>query len=268
MAPDSPTPTADGLLAQTVGPARLLSINRPQRRNALVPDLARRMADELTAAAADPHLHTVVLRGSGGHFCVGLDLKWYLSLGHKPSRALLEQGLRAFQDTIRGIVMCPLPVVAVLEGSVAGFGLDLALACDLRIATETASLSSAFARMGLVPDGGSTYMLPRLVGMTHALSLLLAGETVDAERARAIGLVSNVVLHRDVEPAITALTGRLAAQSRGSLERIKALARHDDRLALEAQLELEGNAQLDALRSQDFRARLQEFLAKGHSPTP
>lgn len=265
MAPDSPAPTADPLLAQTVGPARVLTINRPERRNALVPDLAGRVAEELAAAARDPDLRTVILRGAGGHFCVGLDLKWYLSLGEAPNRSLLERGLGAFQDTIRGIVTCPLPVVAVLEGSAAGFGLDLALACDLRIATETASLSSAFARMGLVPDGGSTYLLPRLIGMSQALSMLLGGETVDAARARAMGLVSIVVSPQGVEPAVTALTERLAAQSRDSLERIKALARRDDRLALDARLRLEADAQVDALLSQEFRQRLRAFLAKNRT---
>ncbi len=183
-----PTETVPTILvAHTVGAARFLLLNRPERRNALVPDLARKLAAEVRAAEQDKGIRAVALRGAGGHFSVGLDLKWYLTLGDTPPRSVLEEGLRAFQDTIRAVVRSPLPIIALLEGSVAGFGLDLALACDLRIAAHTTTLSSAFAQMGLVPDGGSTYTLPRLVGTEHASSILMSGETVDAERAQSIG---------------------------------------------------------------------------------
>jgi 2-(1,2-epoxy-1,2-dihydrophenyl)acetyl-CoA isomerase len=258
-----PTVAAGSLLvAQSVGAARILIFNRPERRNALVPEMAHRIADELTAAADDPGVRTVLLRGAGGHFCVGLDLKWYLSLGTTPDRQTLENGLRAFQDTIRAIVRSPLPVVAMLEGSVAGFGLDLALACDLRIASQTASLSSAFARMGLVPDGGATYTLPRLVGMEHALAILVGGETVDAERAQSIGLVTTVVSDDRLEDAAAALVERIAEQSASSITHIKRLARSDDRSLLDERLVVEGQAQIEALLSPEFRARLEAFLAR------
>lgn len=258
-----PTETVPTMLvAHTIGVARFLLLNRPERRNALVPDLARKLAAEVQAAEQDEVMRAVVLRGASGHFCVGLDLKWYLTLGDTPARSVLEDGLRAFQDTIRTIVRSPLPVIALLEGSVAGFGLDLALACDLRIAAHTATLSSAFAQLGLVPDGGSTYTLPQLVGAEHARSILIGGETVDAERAQAIGLVSTVTTEDNLEAAAIALVERIASQSRRSIAQIKALTGADSRPALEARLEREGHAQVEALRSREFRARLDAFLGK------
>jgi 2-(1,2-epoxy-1,2-dihydrophenyl)acetyl-CoA isomerase len=262
MTDDDARASAGELQAHTIGAARVLLLNRPERRNALVPDVARRLAIELHAAGGDPALRAVVLRGAGGHFCVGLDLKWFLSLGATPAQAVLEEGLAAFQDTVRAVVRCPLPVIAALEGSVAGFGLDLALACDLRIAARTASFASAFARMGLVPDGGSTYTLPRLVGTSRAAALLLGVVTPDAREALELGLVNDVVEPAQLDAAVHALVGRIAESARSSGERIKAWLRADDREALERRLKLEGRAQLDALRSEEFQARLRAFVGR------
>ena len=183
----------DELLSHADGAVHRLTINRPARRNALTPALARAIAEALDQVEESGQAELVVLRGAGGHFSAGLDLHWLRSLGEVPAVADLQRGLADFQAAVLAVVRCPVPVLAVLEGTAAGFGLDLALACDLRLASTTASFTSAFARMGLVPDGGSTFTLPRLVGIGPALRLLLAGETIDAARAQAIGLVDEVV---------------------------------------------------------------------------
>src|SRR5262249_61906055 len=120
----------------------------------------------------------VILAGAGGHFCAGLDLQWLQSLGNTPTTSDLQRGLGDFQAAVLAIVRCPVPVIAVVQGTAAGFGFDLAVACDLRIAGQGATFTSAFARMGLVPDGGSTFTLPRLIGPGPALRLLLAGGPV------------------------------------------------------------------------------------------
>ncbi|MDQ3138045.1 MAG: enoyl-CoA hydratase/isomerase family protein, partial [Gemmatimonadota bacterium] len=183
----------DELLSQSDGTIHRLTLSRPARRNALIPGLARSLADALDGVVDAGQTELVVLRGAGGHFSAGLDLHWLRSLGDAPSLTELQRGLADFQAAILAVVRCPVPVLAVVEGTAAGFGLDLALACDLRVASTTATFTSAFARMGLVPDGGSTFTLPRLVGIGPALRLLLAGETIDAARAQAIGLVDEVV---------------------------------------------------------------------------
>ena len=169
---------SEELLSREDGPVHRLTLNRPARRNALTPDLAAAITRELDLVEERGRAHVVVLGGAGGHFCAGLDLHWLRSLGGVPSLSELQRGLAAFQSAVLAIVGCQLPVIAEIRGSAAGFGLDLALACDMRFAESGATLASAFSRMGLVPDGGSTFTLPRLVGPGHALRFLMTGESV------------------------------------------------------------------------------------------
>jgi 2-(1,2-epoxy-1,2-dihydrophenyl)acetyl-CoA isomerase len=207
-----------------------------------------------------------VLRGAGGHFSSGLDLRWLQSLGDIPAVADLQHGLADFQSAVLAVVRCPIPVVAVLEGTAAGFGLDLALACDIRVAAADVRLTSAFARMGLVPDGGSTFTLPRLTGIGQAMRLLMAGDTLDAERARAAGLVDEVVEREGLEPRVGELLSALAAAAPGSLRAIKRLVRASEIGGLEQAMAAEGAAQLQALQSPEFRRRLEAFASRA-APT-
>ena len=252
----------DQLLSHAEGAVHRLTINRPARRNALTPDLARAIAGELDRIEEDGRAELVVLRGAGGHFSAGLDLHWLRGLGPTPGVAELQHGLADFQAAVLAVVGCPVPVLAVLEGTAAGFGLDLALACDLRLAATGATFTSAFARMGLVPDGGSTFTLPRLVGIGPALRLLLAGETIDAARAHAIGLVDEVVAVDAIDAEVAALAGRLTAGATSSVRAIKRLVRAQEVGALEQVLAAEGAAQLQALQGPEFRRRLEAFASR------
>jgi len=252
----------DDLLSHADGAVHRLTMNRPARRNALVPGLARAIARELDRVADADGAELVILRGAGGHFCAGLDLHWLRGLGVQPAVADLQHGLADFQAAVLAVVRCPVPVLAVIEGTAAGFGLDLALACDLRLASTDAAFTSAFARMGLVPDGGSTFTLPRLVGLGPALRLLLAGETIDAARAQAIGLVDEVVDGAALETEVDALAGRLTAGASSSVRAIKRLVRATEIGVLEQVLAAEGAAQLQALQGPEFRARLEAFAAR------
>jgi enoyl-CoA hydratase/carnithine racemase len=250
------------LLSEAGGAVHRLTLNRPARRNALTPDLARALADQLDRVDESGGTEVVVLRGAGGHFCAGLDLHWLRDLGESPGIADLQRGLGDFQAAVLAIVRCPVPVLAVVEGTAAGFGLDLALACDLRLAGADATFTSAFARMGLVPDGGSTFTLPRLVGIGPALRLLLAGETIDATRAQAIGLVDEVVRTGAMDDEIAALVRRLTAGATSSVRAIKRLVRAQEVGALEQVLSAEGAAQLQALQAPEFHRRLEAFAAR------
>jgi enoyl-CoA hydratase/carnithine racemase len=252
----------DELLSQVDGPVYRLTISRPARRNALTPSLARSLAEALDWVEESGQAELVVLRGAGGHFSAGLDLHWLRSLGDMPSVAELQRGLADFQAAILAVVRCPVPVLAVVEGTAAGFGLDLALACDLRLASSSATFTSAFARMGLVPDGGSTFTLPRLVGIGQALRLLLAGETIDAARAQAIGLVDEVAASADLDVEVAALADRLTAGATSSVRAIKRLVRSQEIGALEQVLATEGAAQLQALQGPEFRRRLEAFASR------
>ncbi len=209
-----------------------------------------------------------MVRGAGGHFSAGLDLHWLQSLGGSPTVAQLQQGMHDFQSAVLAVVRCPIPVVAVLEGTAAGFGFDLALACDIRLASTGATLTSAFARMGLVPDGGSTFTLTRLTSLGQALRLLLAGDTVDAERARSIGVVDEVAPPAVLEERLGALLGGLTAAAPESVRAIKRLVRASELGALEQALAAEGAAQVQALQGPEFRRRLEAFTARAARTGP
>ncbi len=241
---------------------RSLTLHRPARRNALTPALARALVEELDAAGESAEIRVVVLRGAGGHFSSGLDLHWLRSLGAAPSLDQLQHGLSDFQSAVLAAVRCPLPVVAVLEGTAAGFGLDLALACDIRVASSGAGFTSAFAQMGLVPDGGSTFTLPRLVGVGRALRFLMAGETLDGMRAREIGLVDALADGAALEEEVGRIVGGLVAAAPASLRTIKRLVRAAELGALEQAMAAEGASQVQALQGSEFRRRLEAFAAR------
>jgi enoyl-CoA hydratase/carnithine racemase len=252
---------ADDLLSGADGPAHLLTLNRPARRNALTPEFCRDLAEEIERVSAAGEARVILLAGAGGHFCVGLDLHWLQSLGSSPSLTTLQRGMHDFQSAILAIVHSPLPVVALLDGSCAGFGLDLAAACDIRLAGPGATFTSAFARMGLVPDGGSTLTLPLLMGQSRALRFLLAGETLDAPSALRSGLVDEVVEGGLLEGG-RALVARMATNAETSVRTIKRLCRAAEFGALEQALAAEGAAQIQALQSPEFGRRLAEFASR------
>src|SRR5918997_1309598 len=180
------------LVSESDGPIHRITLNIPARRNALTPEAARAVAQEIEQIEEAGEARVILLSGAGGNFCAGLDLRWLDSLGETPAIVDLQHGLSDFQATIIAIVRCPIPVVAVVQGTAAGFGFDLSLACDMRLAGTSASFTSAFARMGLVPDGGSTFTLPRLVGIGRAMRVLMTDQSVAAQEALSIGLVEEV----------------------------------------------------------------------------
>jgi enoyl-CoA hydratase/carnithine racemase len=253
----------DDLLSRADGPAWRLTLNQPARRNALTPELAQAVATEIERVCAAGAARVILLEGGGGHFCSGLDLRWLETLGPTPGRADIRHGLQRFQSAILAIVRAPLPVIAIVRGTAAGFGVDLAVACDMRLAGTSASFTSAFSRMGLVPDGGSTYGLPRLIGDGAALRFLLASETVNAQSALRWGMVDEVVEDAELEARTAALGAALAANAPGSLASIKRLCRADKLADLTRALEAEGEAQVEAFQSPEFQRRLAAFLARG-----
>src|SRR3954469_2329009 len=200
---------SDELLSQSGGPIHHLTLNRPARRNALTQELARPLAQEIDQIEEACEARVILLSCAGGHFCAGLDLHWLRSLGAGPSIAQLQRGLSDFQSAVIAIVRCPLPVLAVVQGTAAGFGFDLALACDMRLAASSATFTSAFARIGLVPDGGSTFTLPRLGGGGRAMHILMSGDTLYAKEAYSIGLVEEVIEASGLESGVRRIVDSL-----------------------------------------------------------
>jgi 2-(1,2-epoxy-1,2-dihydrophenyl)acetyl-CoA isomerase len=253
---------SEELLSQSGGPIHRLMLNRPARRNALTPALARQLAQKIEQVEEVGEARVILLSGMGGHFCAGLDLHWLSSFRGGPSIADLQHGLSDFQAAVIAIVRCPIPVLAIVQGTAAGFGFDLALACDMRLAGSSASFTSAFARMGLVPDGGSTFTLPRLVGVGRALRVLMTNQTLDAATALSIGLVEEVIDDATLDDGVLRITGELLASADSSIRAIKRLCRAPEVGALEQALSTEGAAQLQALQGPDFLLRLEAFTVR------
>ncbi|HET8622771.1 MAG TPA: enoyl-CoA hydratase/isomerase family protein [Gemmatimonadales bacterium] len=251
------------LVSRADGPAWRITIDRPTRRNAITPDLAGALADEIVGVTERGTACAILVEGGGGHFSAGLDLRWLASLGATPASSEIRAGLAKFQAAILAMVRAPVPVVALVRGSAAGFGVDLAVAADVRLAGTSASFTSAFARMGLVPDGGSTYGLPRLIGDGAALRFLLTGEVVKADAALRIGLVDEVVPDAALDARVAELTAALAGAAAGSVASIKRLCRADEITSLERALRAEAEAQVEAFAGPEFQRRLMEFLARG-----
>ena len=200
----------------------LLTLNRPQRGNGIVPELARDFVAALDLLEADRSVRALVLTGAGRQFSAGADLV--------AMRAYLDTELpvtgepynaRVVFPLIQRVVGSRLPVVAAVNGGATAGGLDLALACDIRLASDTAKLGETYLNLGLPPGNGGTWFLPRLVGSGMAAELVLTGDVVDAARALEIGLVNRVVAPDALIPAAVGLATRIAAKSWRAVEAAK-----------------------------------------------
>jgi 2-(1,2-epoxy-1,2-dihydrophenyl)acetyl-CoA isomerase len=188
-----------------------ITLNRPEALNAVTAGMRERLIELLDGASADPEVRAVVLTGAGRGFCSGADLR--SSSGGSPERLpgdvarVLRQGV---QRLVAAVLDCEKPVLAAVNGTAAGVGVHLALACDLVLAADGASFVEAFARRGLVPDGGGPYLLPRLVGPQRAKELMFFGDAVSAADAERLGLVNRVVPAEELEKTVREWAERLA----------------------------------------------------------
>jgi 2-(1,2-epoxy-1,2-dihydrophenyl)acetyl-CoA isomerase len=246
------------LLVERQGPVTTLIMNRPKTRNALDPELLEALGAGLSEAAADSSARAVVLAGAGDAFCSGADLKGVLGDGN--ATADLGPRIEQFHALIRAIVHAPKPFIAAVRGPAVGFGADLALACDLRVFARDAYLQEKFVAIGLMPDGGGSFWLPRLVGIGRALEFLLLGTRIDAPQALELGLANRVV--DDELAEARALAATLAAGPPLALAAIKGAVRESAVGGIEGALEREKRGQTALLGSQDFREGVAAWAGK------
>ena len=250
------------LLAEDDGVATLV-LNRPEKLNAFAGDMRERLLDALDAVAARPHLRSLVITGAGRAFCAGGDVRHMASLAARGAafeelRPLLEAGRRVV-TRLSGL---PIPTIAAVNGVAAGAGLHLALACDLRVASERATFGATFVRLGLHPDWGGTYFLPRLVGEAKAKELCWLGDVIDAAEALRVGLVQRVVAPEALAGEAEALARRLAQAPATSVRETKRTLGASWTRTLEACVEAELDAQQACWESPDVREGLDAFVAK------
>src|SRR5688572_12044386 len=182
-------PAAPELLVKDQGAVRLIRLQRPSAKNALTLEIVEALHGALESAASTPAVRAVVLSGTPGAFCSGADLRWLAA--QVESVDLIGPTMERFQALTLGIVQLPKPVVAAVTGPAVGFGADLALACDFRVLAEPAYLQEKFVAVGLMPDGGGSYFLTRLLGVGRALEMLMLGSRIDAAQAVSLGLASS-----------------------------------------------------------------------------
>jgi 2-(1,2-epoxy-1,2-dihydrophenyl)acetyl-CoA isomerase len=187
---------SEKLLVSKIDGVLTLALNKPEVRNAIDNEVMTALYEAIIAAKTDDESRVILLTGSGGHFCTGADVKQLMHGLEDDDRAMGDRVYRTLTEVYGPVLLAirhsPKPVIAAVEGYAAGFGCDLALRCDIRLVSETAIFSELFIRVGLIPDGGGTYLLPRLVGMGRALELMMTGKNVGAEEAVQIGLANRM----------------------------------------------------------------------------
>ncbi len=247
------------VLVSTQGAVRTLALNRPQALNALTVALHGELLPALEAAAADTAVRVVVLTGTGRGFCAGQDLADPAMVGGVDVGAVVEQYYRPLANRLRSM---PVPVIAAVNGVAAGAGASLALCCDLVVAARSASFVQAFSRIGLVPDCGGTWLLPRLVGRARALGLAMTGDKLPAEEAQRMGLIWQCVDDAALADTVDALARRLAAMPSQALVETRRLIDTAMPMAFDDALVQEANVQRKLGHAPDFAEGVAAFFAK------
>jgi len=249
------------LLDERDGAVAILTLNRPRAKNALNFELLNALGEGLTRAANAPDVRAVLVTGNGGAFCSGADLKSAMA-EVQGNLGALDTAIDKYHAIIRAIVSAPKPVIAAVDGPAVGFGCDLALACDLRIVSTEAYFQEKFVKIGLMPDGGGTFWLPRLIGLSRAMELMLTGEAVPAQRAFEMGLVNRVVAQSALREDALGLVRSLAKGPPLAFAEMKAAVRASFAGTIDQALDREKAGQLKCLMSSDCMEGVMAWMEK------
>jgi len=244
------------------GPVGTITLNRPDKLNALTVEMVEDMASAVRMLGAAEAVRVIVITGAGKAFCSGADvglLRDLMTRGDEATGRRLVDSLRA---VAHGIREAPQPVVAAVNGVAAGGGANLALACDMRIAADSAQIGQVFMKIGLHPDFGGTYYLPRLVGASKALELILGAELVGAPELLRLGIVNRVVPAAELADATQAWARQIAAAPPLAVRRAKRAVYLSERSTLDEMLDYELDAQLACFRSADGKEGIAAFFEK------
>ncbi|MGN6525893.1 MAG: 2-(1,2-epoxy-1,2-dihydrophenyl)acetyl-CoA isomerase PaaG [Burkholderiaceae bacterium] len=259
-----PLSPADALiLVHQRGAVRVLTLNRPAALNSFTQAMHAELRDALDAAAADPSVRAVLVTGAGRGFCAGQDLNDPAMApgadGRPDIGAVIE---RNYQPLVQRVQAMPVPVVCAVNGVAAGAGANFAFGCDIVLAARSASFIQAFSKIGLIPDCGGTWLLPRLAGRARALALALTGDKLSAVDAERFGLVWQVVDDAELPAQALALAERLAAQPTKALVATRQVLDAAQRLSMDEALALEARVQGELGRADDFAEGVAAFQQK------
>ena len=241
----------------------ILTLNRPEALNSLSMQLLKDLRAAL-AMTTEARARAAILTGAGRAFCAGGDLREMQTIAQQTGNmaAFFEEPLAAFHGCVQSIREMPIPFVAAVNGVCAGAGTNFALACDIVIAAESASFNEGFVKIGLTPDCGGTYFLPRLVGEKIAAEMLMTGDAVTAERAEKIGMINRVVAEEELQSEALKFAARLAKMPTAAIGRIKQMLAVTMNNDLPAQLGVEHSAQIQSGQSNDFKEGVKAFFEK------
>jgi 2-(1,2-epoxy-1,2-dihydrophenyl)acetyl-CoA isomerase len=254
------TDSAEKLLVSLEDGIKRITINRPERRNSIDRETVQLLRDAVIQSAADG-TRVVILTGAGESFCAGADLAATSErdiANYDVTKSLREN----VNPTVLAMRALPVPIIARVHGHAVGVGCNYALACDVIIASEQALFGQVFVRIGLMPDGGGSFFLPRLVGYHKAFELMATGDIIGAQEAHQLGIVNKVVPFAELDSTVDSLAARLAQAPRLAIARIKAGLNHGSQSDLAAALDFEAVNQDACFHSPDFIEGVTAFMQK------
>ena len=248
------------------GAVGIITLNRPEARNALNPEMFQELGSAIQGCR-DPDMRAVIITGSGGSFCAGADVKDFVNQLENSGPEGLHQHLKHLADAFHRNVIIPIrqldkPVIASIHGVAAGGGLSLALACDLRVASDSARFLMAYGNIGATADGGSTYLLPRLIGTARAMERYLSDQPIGAQRALDLGLLNQVFPTAELERSTLEFAARLAQGPTVAYGRVKALFDSSWDASLAGQLDAETEYISNITMTDDFQEGIKAFAEK------
>ncbi len=243
-----------------------ITLNRPEAMNALSGEMSEGLVEAIEEARSDDTVRVVVVTGAGRAFCAGGDLKTMLARGDAERAAGALGKIRSLDASGRRIPVMlkklPKPTIAAVNGIAAGWGCDLAMACDIRIAAASARFTEAFVKRGLVPDGGATWLLPRIAGLDRACEMIFSGMIIDAEQALQMRLATRVVPDDELETAVGELAGQIAANAPLAVQSAKRMIHDQLGMSFEDAMQQVGMYLYTMRESEDHREGVRAFLEK------
>jgi len=247
------------ILFEKIDAVGKITLNRPEKYNSFVREMALSFQNTLANCESDDSIRCILITGAGKAFCAGQDLKEAID----PQGPEIEQIVREhYNPIIKRIREIEKPVIAAVNGVAAGAGANLALACDIVTATQSAKFIQAFSKIGLIPDSGGTYFLPRLIGLPKATAFMMTGEPVSSEKAEALGMIYAVYEDAEFESKTLELARSIAAMPTKGLGYTKRLLNQSFNNSLEDQLDLEAATQSLSANADDHKEGIQAFLEK------
>lgn len=252
----------ENILVSATNGITIITLNRPEKLNAFIGHMRRDLAEALEHAGSDRNVRVIIITGAGRAFCAGGDVRFMAELMERGDADEFARILGAGRRVITSIRQMTKPVIAAINGPASGAGFNLALACDIRLASTNASFSQSFLKVGLHPDWGGTYFLPRLITPNKVCEMFFLGDAIDAHEALRLNIINRVVSPEDLESTTQEFADRLCAAPPIALAAAKQAIYMSEAAGLDEMLRYETEVQLRCFQSEDCHEGIRAFLEK------